>query len=219
MESDEVIWVNGRSRGFAASVLSQKRRPKTIRTIAPTAETAIRQRIQREGPVSRQALPVWGSEVTTDRFCTRRRFREVEPFYRRDEPVSAFCQSLDVARILRRVAQGLADLIDRCAQAVVEVNYRFRAPYLLLQFLPGNDFSCVAQEDGQQLERLALELDADSALPQLTGSKVGFKYAKPDSAQMGGDLFEHGTSTEYHNRESFRKICSGCCHGPLTLFI
>ncbi|MDR3703460.1 MAG: hypothetical protein P4L56_27675 [Candidatus Sulfopaludibacter sp.] len=67
----------------------------------------------------------------------------------------------------------------------------------------------MAKEDGQQLERLALDLNADSALPQLTGSGVDFKYAKPDSAQMGWDLFEHGTSTEYHNRESFRKILSG----------
>jgi hypothetical protein len=78
---------------------------------------------------------------------------------------------------------------------VVEINYRFRAPDLLLKFLPGHDFSGVAKEDGQQLERLALQLDADSALPQLTGSKVGFKNAKPYSAPVGWDLIEHGTST------------------------
>ena len=104
--------------------------------------------------------------------------------HRRDEPVSAFRQGLDILRILRGVAERLADLINRRAQAVVEVDDRFRAPDLLLQFLPGDDFSGVAEQDGEQLERLALQLDADAALPQFTGPQVGFEHAKPDFSRI-----------------------------------
>jgi hypothetical protein len=84
---------------------------------------------------------------------------------------------------------------------VIEVNYCFGTPDLLLKLLPGNDFSRVVQQDGEHLERLALQFDADSALAQLTGSKVHFENAKPDFAQVGRNLFNHGTSTAYHNEE------------------
>ena len=62
---------------------------------------------------------------------------------------------------------------------------------LLLQFLPGNDLSGVAEQDSEQLERLALQLDPDSALPQLTSAKIRFENTKPDSAQAGRSLLQH----------------------------
>jgi hypothetical protein len=74
-----------------------------------------------------------------------------------------------------------------------------------LQFLTADDFPGMSDKDGQQLERLALQLDAKSKLPQLPGSKVGFKHTKTDSAGVGRGLSEHGTTTEYHNQSAARK--------------
>src|SRR4029078_270478 len=90
-------------------------------------------------------------------------------------------------------------------QAVVEVDDRFRAPKLLLQFLPANDFPWAAQQDRQQLERLALQLDPDAALAQFTGPEVGFKDAKPDFRRVERGLFKHGTSLAYHSELTFQK--------------
>jgi hypothetical protein len=125
----------------------------------------------------------------------------LQQLHRSDEPVTAFRQSFDVVGVLRRVAQGLPDLVDCRAQTVVEVDYRFRSPDLLLQFLPGDDFSGVAEQDGEQPERLALEFDAYSTLSQLTGAKVGFEDAKTDLPHPGRALLEHRTSTAYHTAE------------------
>src|ERR1017187_3513817 len=46
MESDEVIWVNGRSVGLTDSESTQKRIAKMPTPITATAETAVRQRIR-----------------------------------------------------------------------------------------------------------------------------------------------------------------------------
>ena len=92
-------------------------------------------------------------------------FRRVQPLHGRDEPVAAFGQGFDVAGVFGGVGQRFAYLIDRRAQAVVEVDHGLGAPDLLLQFLAGNDFSRTAEQDGQQLKRLTLQLDANAALP------------------------------------------------------
>ena len=42
--------------------------------------------------------------------------RGIQHLHRRDEAVSTLRQSLDVARVLRRVAQGLTDFVDRRTQ-------------------------------------------------------------------------------------------------------
>src|SRR5215469_14485443 len=55
-----------------------------------------------------------------------------------DEPVSPPWQGLDVARILRRVPQDIAETSDRVVETVVEINKSIRRPDLLAQFFARN---------------------------------------------------------------------------------
>ena len=56
--------------------------------------------------------------------------------HRRDETISTARKSFDKARVFRRVAQHLANLVNGCVQVVVDIDKRV-GPKLALQFVPG----------------------------------------------------------------------------------
>jgi hypothetical protein len=60
---------------------------------------------------------------------------------RRDKPIAAAGQGFDEARVFGRVAQGFTQLINRCTEAVVEVNDGVVAPEAVLNFFTGHDFA------------------------------------------------------------------------------
>ena len=100
-----------------------------------------------------------------------------------DEPIPPPRQSLDKARALSRVAQHFANLVDGGVQVVIDVDKRVR-PEPLLQFLPRDYVSRTLQQNGQDLKRLATELELHSGLAQLAGSKINFECLETN--QIGG---------------------------------
>jgi hypothetical protein len=60
---------------------------------------------------------------------------------RRDESIATFCNGLNVAGLISRIAQCLPQPGDRAVQTVIEINKRIRGPELLVQILPGHQFA------------------------------------------------------------------------------
>ena len=113
-------------------------------------------------------------------------------FDRSDEPVPAFGKGFDKAGVLGMIAQGLAQLVYRDPQAVIEVDGRFRAPQLLLQFLAGNYLPWMPQECRKHFEGLTLEPHPNTRAPQFPSFQVGLK------------------NTELHPHGAIALFC--CCH-------
>ena len=84
-----------------------------------------------------------------------------------DKAITAFGESLDVARFLRIIAERLAQFAHRAVQTDVEVDESVGGPQFLLQLFASNDVTGVADQFNQHLEWLFLEPDADSFFPQL----------------------------------------------------
>jgi hypothetical protein len=60
-------------------------------------------------------------------------------------------------------------------EALIEVYKRVSGPDFLPQLFPSDDLSRTIEQGANDLERLVLELDLDTALPQLTRSAVDFE--------------------------------------------
>ena len=93
----------------------------------------------------------------------------------RDEAVAAAGQGFDVAGSGGGVSEGLADFVDGGVEAVVEVDEGVGGPELLLQLFAGDDFSGALEQQGEDLERLALQAELDSALAQFACAEVEFE--------------------------------------------
>ena len=76
-----------------------------------------------------------------------------------EEAVAAASNSFDEAGILRGVAEGLTDLVDRLIEPVVEVHERVRGPEFLLKFLATDDLAGMLEQHCQDLEGLLLKSD------------------------------------------------------------
>ena len=100
-----------------------------------------------------------------------------------NEPIAATRQRFDKSRALRRVAEDLPDLVDGGVEIALDIHKRVR-PESLLQLLPREYVSRTLQQNGQNLKRLATELQLHSGLAQLTGSKINFECLETN--QIGG---------------------------------
>ena len=96
----------------------------------------------------------------------------------RDPLVSDTGNSFDVSRILGRIAEGLPQLVDRGVEPVLEIDESIISPNLLAQFIAADDMVGAFEQGHQDLERLLLDLDPDTMLPQLSGYAVNFEGAK-----------------------------------------
>ena len=79
-----------------------------------------------------------------------------------NKPISPSRQSLDKPRVLRRVPQHFANLIDGCVEVVIDVNEGV-GPEALLQFVATYYFTRSLQKNCQHLKRLAGEFQLDAA--------------------------------------------------------
>src|ERR1017187_5028346 len=105
------------------------------------------------------------------------------PLDRSNEPVSTASQRFDIARIGGGISQRLAHLIDRCVEAVVEVDKSVGGPELLLQLFARDHFTRPLQQQGQHLERLPLQAQHHAALAQFACAEIELKLPKArDSA-------------------------------------
>ena len=86
------------------------------------------------------------------------------PPYSSDESISPARHGFDVSWIVGRVAQGTSQLIQRRVQAVLEIDEGTFLPDLLAQLLVGNHLARMRQQAQQNLQWLAGQADADTAL-------------------------------------------------------
>ena len=96
----------------------------------------------------------------------------------REEAVAAPSNSFDEAGILRGVAEGFTDLVDRLVEPVVEIHERVRGPEFLLKFLATDDLAGVLEQHRQELEGLLLKPDPQAALAQFAGTKIQLENPK-----------------------------------------
>ena len=98
----------------------------------------------------------------------------------RQEPVPALGQSLHEARRRGRVAQRLADLVDRHVQRGVELDERVLRPQGPPKLVAGHDIARTADEDREDLGGLVLEGHTLARSPQLARGAVELEGAEPD---------------------------------------
>ena len=94
---------------------------------------------------------------------------------RRNKAVTALGECFNKARILGVVTQGFAQLVDRDAQAVIEIDGGIGIPKPLLERFAGQDFAGLLKQCCKQFEGLPLKPDADTGPAQLSGLQIGFK--------------------------------------------
>src|SRR5262249_34118067 len=93
-------------------------------------------------------------------------------FHRLNETVASPGERFDEAGIFRRIAQGFAQLLDSVIQATIKVHKSVRGPDPLLQFLAGDNFARMFQQDLQNLEGLFLKSDFHALLVQFSALSI-----------------------------------------------
>jgi hypothetical protein len=71
--------------------------------------------------------------------------------------------SLDERRIVRRISQCAPKFLDSSVETIVEINKRVGWPDLSAKLLTGYNFSRPLQQEGQNPERLVLNVDRHAA--------------------------------------------------------
>jgi hypothetical protein len=79
-------------------------------------------------------------------------------------------QSLDVPRVVRRIAQRLAEFPDRRSQTVVKIHERVGGPDSLPELLADDEFPGTFEQYRQDLKGLLLQLDLYTSLAEFTGA-------------------------------------------------
>ena len=110
--------------------------------------------------------------------------------YGGDETVATAGEGFDEAGIFGGVAEGFADLVNGGAEGVVEIDDCVFSPETGLQFFAGDDLSGAFEEGGEDLEGLALKLDAEAGLPQFSTLQIDLVEAEAKSRV--GNLARHG---------------------------
>jgi hypothetical protein len=75
--------------------------------------------------------------------------------------------SLDERRIVRGICQCAPKFLDSCVETFVEINKRVGWPYLSAKLLTSYHFSRPLQQEGQNPERLVLNVDRDTTFVKL----------------------------------------------------
>ena len=98
---------------------------------------------------------------------------------RREETVAVSGNRLDVPRTIGGIPQRRPQLGHSLVQAAVEIHESVSRPKLFAQLFTGHHFSRVFQQEGENLERLFLQLDTNAVLAQFGGARVYLKDPKP----------------------------------------
>src|SRR5215472_970802 len=109
-----------------------------------------------------------------------------------DKAVTAAGQSFNVARRVCRISEDFAQAGDRVMQAVIEVDKRIPVPDLRAQFFAGDEVACAAHEGLQHKQRLTLQPQPNSLLPQLESMRVELEIVEAQNAS-GLGVLNHGS--------------------------
>ena len=99
--------------------------------------------------------------------------------YRRQELVAPSRQRLHEPRIRCGIPQRLPDLVDRCVQAVFEVNVGV-GPDLFVKLLPGDHAPGLLKQQRQDLKRLLLQPHPPAVLAQLPRLEIHLEDAEAE---------------------------------------
>jgi hypothetical protein len=94
--------------------------------------------------------------------------------------------------MLRRIAERFANLVDRGAETVIEIDYRLGAPDLLAEFVPGDHFAGLIKKDSEKFEWLSLKLYANARLSEVAGGQIHLEDAKLKFAVVDRNVLDHG---------------------------
>ena len=78
---------------------------------------------------------------------------------RGDKTIALAGERLDVAGLIGRVVQDLAEFVDGAVEAMVEVTTGDTRPELALEFQAADKFAWLIEKDGEDTEGLALKSD------------------------------------------------------------
>jgi hypothetical protein len=106
----------------------------------------------------------------------------VDHFQRGDEAVALARHRLDVNRLIRGVAEGLPQFLERCVYAGIEVNMSISGPQALAEFLASDQVAGTLNQQRKNLEGLLLQADALTTTTEKAGAKIGFKLAETDDS-------------------------------------
>ena len=76
-----------------------------------------------------------------------------------DEAIALAGECFDVAGLIGRVIQDLAEFVDRSVEAVVEVTTGGTGPEFALEFEAADKFSGLGEQDREDSEWLALDTE------------------------------------------------------------
>src|SRR4051812_18123034 len=96
----------------------------------------------------------------------------------RNEPVATPRYGFHKPGILRRIAQRIPHFANGAVDCVVEIDKGVAVPELLLDLFPGDHFARAIDQEGQNLEWLLLNFDANAALAQFAQPEVQLEDAK-----------------------------------------
>lgn len=88
----------------------------------------------------------------------------------------------NVARVLRRVAQNSPQPVHRRIQAVFEIDEDARGPDAVHKFFSADGHTRILKQGFQDAERLILNAEAYSMLPQIRSFNVQFERAESENS-------------------------------------
>jgi hypothetical protein len=106
--------------------------------------------------------------------------------HRRDKSITSPRHGLHKPGVFSGISEGFADFVNSLVEALIEVYKRVGGPDFLAQLFPSDDLSRTIEQGANDLKRLALELDLDTALSQLTRGAVDFEYTELQPSRIGG---------------------------------
>ena len=142
-------------------------------------------------------------------------YRIGNQLHRRDEPVTTLGQRLDETRVFRGIAEGLAELVHRFVEAVIEIDPGVRRPEPLPQLLAQHDLTVSLEKHLQDSEGLVLESDLHATLAHLARAQVYVKHAEPNGmrrAFFGRSLVHSVGSLALASQASVSPRSSGDLH-------
>ncbi len=95
-----------------------------------------------------------------------------------EEAIAVPRNGFHIARALRRIRKGRAQLRHRFIQAAIEIDKRLRGPELFADLFARDYLARMFQEERKYLEGLLLQLDSNASFAQLRSPQVHFENAE-----------------------------------------
>jgi len=103
-----------------------------------------------------------------------------DDFYLGDKAVALLRKGLDITWRVGVVVECLTQLLNGGVEAVLEINEGVLRPEAFAEVVAGDDFAGAFQQDGQNFDRLAVEVELVAELEEFAGLGIELKGPKAD---------------------------------------